>query len=256
MSQKLFVAVGTPKSDDQPRLSVVLQSPGELRDPIIVRDVPVKSKWVNAPSARLCIDYGPIKAVPAHGWLDAQGWWPNAAWGVAMKGLDASSQYLWKPSTLLGENTPIKVVMVEAEHASEKLLDPDFLEEAQRLLKTEVVAVAVPRRGVIYASDAKAGPQEVRDFVRLMKELYWDAPESERLTESPVLVSGRRLMAWMQSDEAAVEAPRLGVTTAPGGRPSRRRLTMPKPSIGRSRPLPSLSMPAPGLMHKQWWTKR
>lgn len=255
MSDKLFVAVGAPKTDDLPQLTVVLQSPGELQDPIIVRDVPVKSKWVNAPKARLAVDYGPVKAVPAHGWLDSQGWWPNAAWGVAMKKLDAT-EYRWKRCMLMGEHTPIKAVMVEAEHASEKLLDPDFLEEAQRLLKTEVVAVAVPRRGVIYASDAKAGPQEVQDFVKLMKEMFWDASESERLTESPVLVSGRRLMAWMQSDEAREEAPKLGVMAFGTERRSRRRLTMPKPSIARKRPLPSLSMPSPGLRKKEWWTKR
>jgi hypothetical protein len=80
-------------------------------------------------------------------------------------------------SGLLGlGKKPIQLQLID-EWACERLLDRDFLGQAHRLLDQEVLAVAAPARGLLYAAPGIAGPDPLAAFLSLAERAFVNVPE-------------------------------------------------------------------------------
>lgn len=95
--------------------------------------------------------------------------------------------------------------------AAEKLLDRAFMRRLAALLRAELLAVAVPRRGLLLAVSARAGSG---DEIQALTVLYLSAVEEHRAAGSraicttPMLVADGRIVGAAQVDEEAAEAAR------------------------------------------------
>jgi hypothetical protein len=70
---------------------------------------------------------------------------------------------------------PARLSFVD-EFACERLLDADFLNQAHRLLATELLAVAVPARGIIFAGRGVADLAEMSEFLAVAERAFCDVP--------------------------------------------------------------------------------
>jgi hypothetical protein len=91
--------------------------------------------------------------------------------------------------------------------AAERVLDEEFLREAQRLLKTQLVAVGIPARGVIFAADGMPKGNdphlEIGAFVAMMANIYrTSARDTAPISPTVFTAQDGKLIGSIRSDDA------------------------------------------------------
>lgn len=70
--------------------------------------------------------------------------------------------------------TPTLLTGSGQDMSAEMILSPAFMAEARRLLQSDAVQVAIPRRTVIYACSATPGSREYEEFANLVLHTWLD----------------------------------------------------------------------------------
>lgn len=91
--------------------------------------------------------------------------------------------------------------------AAERVLDEEFLREAQRLLKTQLVAIGIPARGVIFAADGlpkgKDPRTEIAAFVAMIANIYRSsARETAPISPTVFTAQDGKLIGSIRSEDA------------------------------------------------------
>jgi hypothetical protein len=70
---------------------------------------------------------------------------------------------------------PARLELID-EHACERLLDEEFLTKAHRLIDQEILAVAAPARGLLFAAPGIARSDEMAAFLALAERTFTKVP--------------------------------------------------------------------------------
>lgn len=94
--------------------------------------------------------------------------------------------------------------------AAERILDADFMHEAHERLKAEMLAVGIPRRGLLLATSAKAPEDQLKRFGAAVSAQYHRA-DSPPITPLVFIVAKGQIVGLMKGME---ESARQGVLAA------------------------------------------
>jgi uncharacterized protein YtpQ (UPF0354 family) len=96
------------------------------------------------------------------------------------------------------------LAVTDQKFAPEQILAPNFMQEAQRLLRAELLAVGIPRRELILATDADQPMDSLRRFATRVS-LEYSSGKSEAITSLVFAVSNGNIVGLLRDIEEETE---------------------------------------------------